>query len=542
MNDPAQREKLVKALFSALRDGKIVNFNNRPSLNALSKELGIGGDQIKQWFAEWKTAPATAGDDHAFPVMAALLNDTDNGYSDSAVLERFALNNGLGADELAKLWDERERYLEETSILRRAVLMRAALGRKAASGNDFYVANQVGAEGLDEIQRLLLAYKLGVHVAIDGPPGVGKTRGVIEVARILGRTLFTKTCSNRTTESHIISHPALTVRDGASVTEHVNGPLLRAMTEPGIFYGDEFNLLKEDVQKRLNSAFDERRSIDRSDGEEIEALPGFWAVISYNPSQDLVSRDLEDSVADRFAHFHFQRWRPDFKAFVSAAKAGLTENPGNPQADGSAFNVKTGWRGVDADLNFYRGTVKGSGPVQWEEFFTSRPASRPAYVYRVYDPHSLLSHEKPPGEERLNRLDAQAYNETELARLLSRFTDLLQSLAHSGHSPLLKKIGLADLREKDDLELLSLHESSTRIEAAALKHYRELLHRGCRRYLAQSYAANLVIDQVCYGRYRNKKLRENTVHSLVVMIARSMRLLVDEASYNTKLVTQSLLE
>ncbi len=42
-----------------------------------------------------------------------------------------------------------------------------------------------------------------------------------------------------------------------------------------IFYGDEFNLLKEDVQKRMNSAFDERRFIDRSDGGQIKALPGF---------------------------------------------------------------------------------------------------------------------------------------------------------------------------------------------------------------------------------------------------------------------------
>jgi hypothetical protein len=113
----------------------------------------------------------------------------------------------------------------------------------------------------------------------------------------------------------------LGVQDGASVTTHVNGPLVNAMIDPGIFYGDEFNLLKEDVQKRMNSAFDERRSIDRSDGMQVFAKKGFWGVISYNPTQNFTSRDLEDSVADRFIHLHYERWTPDFKAYVAHKKA-----------------------------------------------------------------------------------------------------------------------------------------------------------------------------------------------------------------------------
>jgi hypothetical protein len=125
--------------------------------------------------------------------------------------------------------------------------------------------------------------------------------------------------------------------------------------------------------------------------------------------------------------------------------------------------------------------------------------------------------------------------------MISRFTELLLSLAHTGESPLLKKIGLADLKEKEDLELLSLHESSTRIEVAALKSYYELINRGWNRYLAQSYAVRIVIDQICYGQFRNKKLRENTTYSLVSLIAKNMRLFADTAKYNTKMLTDSLL-
>jgi hypothetical protein len=44
--------------------------------------------------------------------------------------------------------------------------------------------------------------------------------------------------------------------------------------------------------------------------------------------------------------------------------------------------------------------------------------------------------------------------------MMARFTEVLHSLSKTGQSPLLAKVGLSNLKEKEDLELLSLHESS----------------------------------------------------------------------------------
>jgi len=287
----------------------------------------------------------------------------------------------------------------------------------------------------------------------------------------------------------------------------------------------------------MNSAFDERRQIDRSDGTVVNAKTGFWGVISYNPSKSDLSRDLEDSVADRFLHLHYVRWSSDFKAFVTTKRAKGVKKP-SPQLDEN-FGMKLDIRGIGADQTFVRGERTGGG-IKWFNFFNGLPASPPAYVYLVHDKGSIFKN-KDNITKNLETLNQQAFGENEFARILSRFTDLLSSIASDGNSPLLKKIGLTDLPQTEDLELLALHESSARIEFMALRHYTLLVESGYSRYLAQSYATRLVIDQVCYGQYRDRKLRESTAYELVNMIAKSFKLYADNTVYNTRMITGSLL-
>ncbi len=118
----------------------------------------------------------------------------------------------------------------------------------------------------------------------------------------------------------------------------------------------------------------------------------------------------------------------------------------------------------------------------------------------------------------------------------------MYSLKTSGESPLLKQIGLEKLEETEDLELLTIHESSARIEIAAMKHYHYLIRKGLNPYLAQSYATRIVIDQLTFGHYKNSRMRDETVYSFVNSIAKSMRLFAVKADYNTRSIVADMLQ
>ncbi len=402
-----------------------------------------------------------------------------------------------------------------------------AAGAKPVEHIEGYVATQTGREGIDELQSLFICSQLGLNVALSGPPGIGKTESILELAQMLEVPLFTKTCSARTSESHIISHPVLMERNGVSVTAHEDGALCRAMSAPGLFYGDEYNLLKEDVQKRMNSAFDDRRSIDRNDGSIVKAKPGFMAAISYNPTQEFGKRDLEDSVADRFVHFHFRDWPSDLRAYISALKADRSSAPAF-----SKFKIELETRGIGKD-----GRLSILFDGNWVDFFSHAPVAAPAFRYHCLRSRSLSS-AGPEAEGALKRLDASALDYTQLALAWSRFVDDVNELAKTGRSWLLKELGLGDAAGSEDFETMIVHRCSTRIIAAALSHYRWMTDRGASRYLAQSYGTNLIINQMSYGAFGNFKLHDQENPKILEGIAKAFKLFVSDTLFTTQIPTE----
>lgn len=545
-------EIVIKNVLYVLYSKKAVQKIEIDLLKKCIQEMGLKQTVFKSYYDEWKTDHSGLLKDRgdaenravlAFMIVSAYFNRVIEPEEKQA-MQQFCEMTGCEFNRVKLILSAvvipdfsngvipvaEKVYAQLTNDSTHSVSIKTSLNHPA-----LYVASQVSKEGIDELQSLYICDRLGLNAALSGPPGVGKTQSILEIAQILDKKVFTKTCSSRTTESHIISHPVLIEKNGVTITDHENGPLCQAMEHGSIFYGDEYNLLKEDVQKRMNSAFDDRKYIDRNDGTQIRAQLGFFPVISYNPSSSLSRRDLEDSVADRFIHFYYREWTSDFKAYVSMKKSYHKIN--RKSLDYGDFGIELETRGIDPDHGFFIHTEdKG-----WLDFFTHQPIPiEPRYIYHAYRVKHLNSFD-PDTLKAIRNLSNHSWSEKDLPRIFARFTELVNDLALTGKSSMLKKLGLGNINEKDQMDLLMVHKSSTRIITAALLHYHYFINKGWKSYLAQSYATSLIIDQITYGSYRNMEIGDMTNYKLLHEIAKAMSLYADNTQYNTTLVKESLL-
>lgn len=565
------KEAIVKNILSVLFSKKSLLPEERNLFGRTCQELGLSRDEYARYNTEWQKARqanheelvrgASAEENAlilAFMVAGAYFDNVV--YSgERETLLRFCKLVSIGTQpierflSLAWTFDFSDGVVDDALDIKARLAaggglapgdaagaanhVTAPLAPPAASpmarprGLEAYVATQAGREGIDELQALFICSQLGLNAALSGPPGIGKTESVLELARLLELPLFTKTCSARTSESHIISHPVLMERNGVSVTAHEDGALCRAMSAPGIFYGDEYNLLKEDVQKRMNSAFDSRRSIDRNDGSIVQAKPGFMAVISYNPTQDFGKRDLEDSVADRFVHFRFVDWPSDLRAYISTLRADSASAP-----PFSRFKIELETRGISRS-----GRLCVLDNEAWVDFFTGMPCPEPEFRYHCLD-GSHLSSRKPENATARMRLDSSAMDYATLARTWSQFVDDVNELATTGRSWLIKELGLGDIATEEDFETMLVHRCSTRIISAALSHHRWLVEHGASPYVAQSYCTGLIINQMAYGAFGTYKLRDKANPLVLEGIAKALRLYVNDTIFTTNLPAAEVVE
>ena len=357
-----------------------------------------------------------------------------------------------------------------------------------------YVANQVTPEGLDEVQRMILAYKLGQHVAFSGSPGTGKTNLVVALPKIVQRPLFDTTCDTFMTESPLVGAPELSGSNGATVTVWNNGIASAAAEQNGIFYGDEFDLLPGSVQKRLNSLFDDRRSIRRRDGKEIKAGDNFFGVVSYNPSDKASKRELEESVADRFVHFNFNYLPPSLEA--SVALGDLTD----------LVSQERGLILSEDSLRF----VRRDANAPWEDFFTKE---------KIKHSDNVIGYLTMEEKDKMNEVLPKKLSRKDLAYRLADFFVTVRSFADKGTNDLKSEIKNY-LREIGEVTNVLLHKPSVRILRSAIAQYDFLVDQGMNPQQAQSYASRLCVDQITYGKFGARPLGTKvSTHEAVVSLA-----------------------
>lgn len=154
-----------------------------------------------------------------------------------------------------------------------------------------------------ELKSVLDALKLGEHVLIEGPVGVGKTTLALEVARILKRELVRVDGDGRYTEQKLAGYfdPAKALKGGYSAKTWTPGPLAQAMKSGALLLINELNRMPEGVQNVLLPALDERK-IQIPELGEVKAKTGFAVIATQNPADYVGTGELSEAIEDRFEY------------------------------------------------------------------------------------------------------------------------------------------------------------------------------------------------------------------------------------------------
>lgn len=356
-----------------------------------------------------------------------------------------------------------------------------------------YIAHQKTNSGLDEIQNIVINWHLKNPTALSGPPGTGKTELVHKIAEALEQTLYEENCDKFTTPYDLIGHPELRA-NGSSHTEWINGVVADAISNEGILYLDEFDQLPGSVQKKFNSVYDQRRKVRRGDGKEFSSESDFWGVVSYNPSDSLAKRELEESIADRFVHMAFDYMPADLEAAIALkdfSKVKLQER---------AITLKP-------KPNFL---VKENG--SWKTYFTDSKTELPenSIVYQAF----TGDYNNEFNENELNEFDPK----TKMIHKLAYFIKQVRTFAKDGTTKLEEEVKKY-LSDAGAVVSVRLHTPSVRILKATAEEYNTLTEAGCPYETAQRKAVDTCIEQICYGKFGQQKLNTITSRQAVETIA-----------------------
>ncbi len=172
-----------------------------------------------------------------------------------------------------------------------------------------------------ELATALAVLRVGRHLLLEGPVGVGKTTVALAVCAHLARKTMRVDGDDRYTDGKLTGwfDPPLVLELGYGEQSFSAGPLIEAMRSGSVLFINELNRMPESVQNVLLPALDERLLQVPHIGE-VRAADGFQVVATQNPVEYVATGHLSEALRDRFEHLALP-YQPaaDEEAIVAAA-------------------------------------------------------------------------------------------------------------------------------------------------------------------------------------------------------------------------------
>ncbi|WP_347956204.1 AAA family ATPase [Gordonia aichiensis] len=152
------------------------------------------------------------------------------------------------------------------------------------------LVNDVG-----DASMLIAANRAGLHAALIGPPGTGKTSATVAA---FGDRIIMMNCYEGMAREDVVG-ALLPVPGSAGQYDWVDGPLLQAMTRGLPLLIDDAMWMPPGVQAMLHSVMDDSRRvtvIDRPNEQIVHAAQGFSVITTVNPG---IGYGLSDPILSR---------------------------------------------------------------------------------------------------------------------------------------------------------------------------------------------------------------------------------------------------
>ncbi|WOV82867.1 AAA family ATPase [Sporosarcina jeotgali] len=150
---------------------------------------------------------------------------------------------------------------------------------------------------------ILIAISLKKPVLLKGPSGSGKTRLAQSISALFQQPMQSVNCSVDLDAEALLGFKTIVTKEGQSVIEFIDGPVVTAMKRGHILYIDEINMAKPETLPILHSLLDHRRMLTNPfTGEVIVAHEDFSVISAINEGY-IGTSPMNEALKNRFVSF-----------------------------------------------------------------------------------------------------------------------------------------------------------------------------------------------------------------------------------------------